>query len=137
MIRWMKMITRIEGWPMMLLVMSWLCQGSVFVTNGLPSKKSVLFLHLLVRSHILEFLTSEHSGSLYQKVSGKVDTVSVNLKSLILCVKEVYYTVNGIAGTELEYYIPTGFCLEFKKDWSRRRAVVAPYSIRTAMLDFT
>ena len=54
-----------------------------------------LFLHLSVRSHILEFLTAEHFGSLYQKISGKVDTVSVNLKILILCVKEVYYTVNA------------------------------------------
>ena len=55
----------------------WSCHGCVkdlylWQMACLQRRVFYSFLYLLVRSHISEFLTSEHSHLLYQKISGKI-----------------------------------------------------------------
>ena len=89
----MKIITKLRDSPS--------CVGHVTVVSRicicdkLPAFIEQCFIHSYtsVRSHILEFLTSDHFTCYIKQEAEKVDTVFVNLKSLILGVKEVYYTV--------------------------------------------
>ena len=68
----MKTITKLRDSPSR----PWWCHSCVkelylWQMDYLQRRVFYSFLHLSVRSHILEFLTSEHSGSLYEKKSGK------------------------------------------------------------------